>query len=108
MPSPQDLDAQGEESLEPGPEPENGFPPAEELNELVLDETLEVDRSELAAELSDDPVRLYLREIGQVKLLDASHEFRLAAIIEGRRVVLQAMRHGQTGPLVPNSSATAA
>jgi RNA polymerase primary sigma factor len=31
----------------------------------------------LASELSEDPVRLYLREIGQVKLLDADSEFRL-------------------------------
>jgi RNA polymerase primary sigma factor len=107
-PIPPDLGAEGEDGLETGAVLENGFPPAEELNELVLEENLEVDRSELAAELSDDPVRLYLREIGQVKLLDAGHEFRLAAIIEGRRVILQAMRHRQTGPLIPDSGATAA
>ncbi|NWG35377.1 MAG: sigma-70 family RNA polymerase sigma factor [Chloroflexi bacterium] len=43
--------------------------------------------SDLAAELSEDPVRLYLREIGQVKLLDADSEFRLATQIEANRLV---------------------
>ena len=41
----------------------------------------------LAAELSEDPVRLYLREIGQVKLLDVESEFRLATQIEAHRLV---------------------
>ena len=43
-----------------------------------------------------------------MKLLNAAREFRLAAMIEGRRIVLQALRHRQTGPLSPNSTATAA
>ncbi|HNK62844.1 MAG TPA: sigma-70 family RNA polymerase sigma factor, partial [Anaerolineales bacterium] len=37
--------------------------------------------------MSEDPVRLYLREIGQVKLLGADSEFRLATIIEAARLV---------------------
>jgi RNA polymerase primary sigma factor len=41
----------------------------------------------LAFELSDDPVRLYLREIGQVKLLDSDSEFRLASIVEAKRLL---------------------
>src|SRR5688500_1893170 len=41
----------------------------------------------LAAELAEDPVRLYLREIGLVKLLNADSEFRLATIIEANRLV---------------------
>jgi len=41
----------------------------------------------LAFELSEDPVRLYLREIGQVKLLDADSEFRLSTIIEADRLI---------------------
>ncbi len=94
------------EELEGTAEPENGFPPVEELNDLALDEALEVDRAELVAELSEDPVRLYLREIGQVKLLDAAREFRLAAMIEGRRVILQTIRRRQTGQLAPHSTAT--
>ncbi|GAB4540215.1 MAG: hypothetical protein Fur002_06540 [Anaerolineales bacterium] len=38
-----------------------------------------------AAELSEDPVRLYLREIGLVKLLDSDSEFRLATLSEADR-----------------------
>jgi RNA polymerase primary sigma factor len=40
---------------------------------------------ELAAELSEDPVRLYLREIGLVKLLGSDSEFRLATLSEADR-----------------------
>ncbi len=36
----------------------------------------------LSTELSEDPVRLYLKEIGQIHLLDADSEFRLATRIE--------------------------
>jgi RNA polymerase primary sigma factor len=38
-------------------------------------------------EHSEDPVRLYLREIGQVKLLNADSEFRLATLIEANRLI---------------------
>jgi RNA polymerase primary sigma factor len=62
------------------------------------DETLLVDQEEDLEEvvalhvrettdLAEDPVRLYLREIGQVKLLGADSEFRLATIIEADRLV---------------------
>lgn len=54
-------------------------------DELFEDEPLEQARPELAAELSEDPVRLYLREIGEVSLLDADSEFRLATLIEAKR-----------------------
>ncbi|MEW5830606.1 MAG: sigma-70 family RNA polymerase sigma factor [Chloroflexota bacterium] len=46
-----------------------------------------VSNPHLVMELSEDPVRLYLREIGQVKLLDADSEFRLATLIEGHRML---------------------
>jgi RNA polymerase primary sigma factor len=49
----------------------------------------------LAAELSEDPVRLYLREIGQVKLLDADSEFRLATLIEAERLIGAFLRRPQ-------------
>ncbi|KAF0107522.1 MAG: RNA polymerase primary sigma factor [Anaerolineaceae bacterium] len=80
-------------SAEPG---ENGFPSVEELNGLAVDESLELKSAELAAELAEDPVRLYLREIGQVKLLDSESEFRLATMIEARRLVL-ALGHRREG-----------
>lgn len=56
-------------------------PQEEDLQEVLnmhLRETME---------LGEDPVRLYLREIGQVRLLDADSEFRLATLIEGNRFI---------------------
>ena len=65
--------------------PEAGL---EEVDEEQLEEeVLEVGRPEMVAELADDPVRLYLREIGEVKLLDSDSEFRLATLIEARRQI---------------------
>ncbi len=62
--------------------------------ELVdVEEPLELFKNPaLAEELSEDPVRLYLREIGQVKLLDADSEFRLSTMIEAWRL-LEGLRH---------------
>ena len=62
---------------------------AQEEEELEDEEDiLDVKKTpQLAAELSEDPVRLYLREIGQVKLLDADSEFRLATLIEAERLI---------------------
>ncbi|MFN3492604.1 MAG: sigma-70 factor domain-containing protein, partial [Anaerolineales bacterium] len=71
---------------------------------LVDDDFLEPDETVLANHAEDledalivpaqettdhleDPVRLYLREIGQVKLLDADSEFRLATLIEAQRLI---------------------
>jgi RNA polymerase primary sigma factor len=62
-------------------------------DELLNDESLDLKDPALAAELADDPVRLYLREIGQVKLLDADSEFHLATIIEANRLILSLRRH---------------
>jgi len=53
----------------------------------------------LAAELSEDPVRLYLREIGQVKLLDVDSEFRLATLIEADRLVAAFSRRPVRGKI---------
>jgi RNA polymerase primary sigma factor len=53
-----------------------------------LDDTLDLKNPDVAAELAEDPVRLYLREIGQVKLLDSDSEFRLATMIEANRIVV--------------------
>jgi RNA polymerase primary sigma factor len=41
----------------------------------------------ILAELGDDPVRLYLKEIGEIDLLKTDHEFWLAAQIEAARHV---------------------
>src|ERR1043165_5174904 len=55
--------------------------------ELLEDDNIDLKNPEVAAELSEDPVRLYLREIGEVKLLDSDSEFRLATIIEANRFI---------------------
>jgi RNA polymerase primary sigma factor len=78
-------------------EPEENQVEVEELNGLDVEEPLDMDRAELAAEMSEDPVRLYLREIGQVKLLDAPGEFHLAAMLAGRRLILLTARRRRMG-----------
>ncbi len=60
---------------------------AQQEDELFEDDLVDLKNPEVAAELSEDPVRLYLREIGAVKLLDSDSEFRLATIIEANRFV---------------------
>ncbi len=107
-PLPEAVESEPEEERELAVEPEEGPSAGEELNGLGVEDTLELNRVELAAEFSEDPVRLYLREIGQVKLLDAPREFRLAAMIEGRRVVLLTMRRRRMGKKTPESPTTTA
>lgn len=51
-----------------------------------LEESINLHTRDIS-ENPEDTVRLYLREIGQVKLLDADSEFRLATLIEGHRLV---------------------
>lgn len=53
-----------------------------------IDEALPLHPHEIAVELSEDPVRLYLREIGEVKLLDSDSEFRLATLSEADRQII--------------------
>ena len=56
-----------------------------EWGEVVAEDPLEIlEDPTVALELSEDPVRLYLKEIGQIHLLDADSEFRLAARIEAK------------------------
>ena len=64
-----------------------------EWAELASEDTLEIlEDPTIAVELSEDPVRLYLKDIGQIHLLDADSEFRLAARIETERHVQSLMR----------------
>jgi RNA polymerase primary sigma factor len=59
---------------------------AEDWLDVPLEDPLEIlEDPTIAVELSEDPVRLYLKEIGQIHLLDADSEFRLAARIEAQR-----------------------
>jgi RNA polymerase primary sigma factor len=52
-------------------------------------------------ELSEDPVRLYLKEIGQINLLDADSEFRLAARIEAEHILDSQAKHVEPVPGEP-------
>jgi RNA polymerase primary sigma factor len=60
---------------------------SEEFSDVVEDPLSLLENPALAVELSEDPVRLYLKEIGQINLLDADSEFRLAARIESARLL---------------------
>ena len=79
-----------------------------ETEEIEEEEDLDIDDNKLiqaiirekptqAGEVSDDPVRLYLREIGRVKLLDADSEFRLATILEAARLVKNVVQTKRPG-----------
>jgi RNA polymerase primary sigma factor len=53
-------------------------PDEAELEEIETEEAEEADLLEWGAELGDDPVRMYLKEISQVRLLDPDQELWLA------------------------------
>jgi RNA polymerase primary sigma factor len=57
------------------------------LNSGVEEEPFDLLSPKLEAELSEDPVRLYLREIGEIELLSVDQEFWLATRIEAARRV---------------------
>jgi len=80
---------------------------AEDLESLVKDEPLELlDNPNLMVELSEDPVRLYLKEIGGIELLDTHKEFWLSARLEAvRRIEHLSRGHplARRGPAEPQS-----
>ena len=92
-----DLDEELEQEEEADLEVGDILPNGEEISDLNVEEPLNLSIPALAVELSGDPVRLYLREIGQVKLLDADSEFRLATMIEARRLILTLGRRRAKG-----------
>jgi RNA polymerase primary sigma factor len=57
------------------------------LSGVLGDEPLELISPTLEADLGEDPVQLYLREIGEIELLSVDHEFWLATRIEAARRV---------------------
>ncbi len=59
---------------------------AEDLESLVRETPLDLlEDPELLRELGEDPVRLYLKEIGSIELLNADQEFWLASRLEAAR-----------------------
>ena len=59
-----------------------------EVETLVKEEPLDVlEDPGLIMELGEDPVRLYLKEIGNIELLDTDQEFWLATCMEAARRV---------------------
>lgn len=69
----------------------------EELETLTQEDTLDLFRDpRLAAEIGEDPVRLYLKEIGNIDLLSQDQEFWLATRLEAsRRLELLSRLHPQ-------------
>jgi RNA polymerase primary sigma factor len=58
----------------------------EDLDTLTQEDTLDLFRDpRLAAEIGEDPVRLYLKEIGNIDLLSQDQEFWLATRLEAAR-----------------------
>jgi RNA polymerase primary sigma factor len=74
-------------------------PNAEEWQDVSVEDPLHIlEDPSLAMELSEDPVRLYLKEIGQINLLDADSEFRLAARIEAEHILDSLAKHVNPAP----------
>jgi RNA polymerase primary sigma factor len=104
---PEDAESGSEDELEEKEETEEPIAAAgaEEWNDISLEDVVELlDSSVVAMELSEDPVRLYLKEIGQINLLDADSEFRLAARIEAQRFLENLQKYLPQGNERPNES----
>ncbi|MFQ5556905.1 MAG: RNA polymerase sigma factor RpoD [Acidimicrobiales bacterium] len=54
---------------------------------------------------SDDPVRMYLKEIGQVELLDSRQEVRIAARIRRGALAVETLESGGAGAVAPDELA---
>ena len=67
----------------------------DEIEEIVRKDTTNLlNDPKLAIEIGEDPVRLYLREIGRIDLLDSDQELWLATCMEAeRRVELLCRQH---------------
>ncbi len=95
IPTEASLPAEDDEILIKEEPDEQGLVQAsEEWTELAMEDPVEIlEDPAIALELSEDPVRLYLKEIGQIHLLDADSEFRLAARIEAERRLKAVEKH---------------
>lgn len=68
---------------------------AKKLSKLVKEKVKKTAApADISIELGDDPVRLYLKEIGQVDLLDVSHEFWLSTrVAASKRLEVVSRQH---------------
>jgi RNA polymerase primary sigma factor len=88
-------------------EPDQEILPLEdkELEQIIVEEPLKLlEDPRLLAELGEDPVRLYLKEIGDIELLDADQEFWLATRLDALRR-LEALLPGETKAVQKTSQA---
>ena len=67
-----------------------GKPTNDQVNEIAEDPTWEANIAE--ADITDDPVRMYLREIGKVNLLNAQGEKDLAKQVENGKIIKNFLR----------------
>ena len=67
-----------------------GEPTNDQVNEIAEDPTWEANIAE--ADITDDPVRMYLREIGKVNLLNAQGEKDLAKQVENGKIIKNFLR----------------
>ena len=71
---------------------EDAWPPTRSSNEIEAGEDMELDLSPGTLEKTNDPVRMYLREMGTVPLLTREGEVEIAKRIErGQLRVLKAL-----------------
>jgi RNA polymerase primary sigma factor len=80
-------------------------PPAAELEEIADDSVWREERAAIAGiELSDDPVRQYLKEIGQVPLLTPTQEIWLSTQINAAHKILKLRKQAINAEQTPTGT----